>query len=182
MTVLSRRATTAFNRHNGTITDIISWSDPSPTNYTVENFFSIYNIMFALNTNSTVPIQTTVNYAFLYIIGSYLSSPSVSQIDVDSTISKVQQFLATSLILFTPINWPGVAPVTELTDMGKQAALGTQNIRVTPPQESFTDVLVGNCTIYSIWIYDWRICLVGMVPDRSYPYSPSSDSKSLALP
>jgi hypothetical protein len=179
MTVLSRRATTAFNRRNGTITDIISWSDPSPTNYTVDNFFSIYKIMFALDTNSTVPIQTTVNYDFLYIIGSYLSSPSVSQIDQDSTISKVQQFLATSLILFTPINWPGATP---LTDMGTQAALGTQNDRVTLLQESYTDGLVGDCTVYALWVYDWRVCLVGMVPCRSHPYSPSRYSKSLALP
>jgi hypothetical protein len=182
MTVLSRRATTAFNRRNGTITDIISWSDPSPTNYTVDNFFSIYKIMFALDSNSTVPIQTTVNYDFLYIIGSYLSSPSVSQIDEDSTISKVQQFLATSVILFTPINWPGATPATPLTDMGTQAALGTQNVRVTQLQESYSDVLVGDCTVYAVWVYGWRVCLVGMVPYRSRPYSPSRDSKSLPLP
>lgn len=179
MTVLSRRATTAFNRRNGTITDIISWSDPSPTNYTVDNFFTIYKIMFALDSNSTVPIQTTVNYDFLYIIGSYLSSPSVSQIDQDSTISKVQQFLATSLILFTPINWPGVAP---LTDMGTQAALGVQNVRVTLLQEPCVDVLAGDCSVYALRVYDWRVCLIGMVPYRSHPYSPSRNSKSLALP
>ena len=83
--------------------------------------------MFALDLNSTVPIQTTVNYNFLYIIGSYLSASSVSQIDEDSIISIVQQFLATSLLLFTPVSWPGAA---RLTDMGTQAALANGNVRV----------------------------------------------------
>jgi hypothetical protein len=129
MTISGRQATTAFDRRNGSITDLISLSDSSPTNYTAEDFFSVYDVMFALYTNSSVPITVTTNYDFILAIGSYFANPSVAQIDEDSTLSKVQQFLATSLLLFTPVSWPGVAP---LTDMGTQAALGIQNVRVEP--------------------------------------------------
>ena len=130
MTILSRRATTAFDRRNGTITDFINLSDPIPTNYTVDNFFAIYKVMFFLPLNATVPITATINYEFIAAIASFFADETVIQIDQDSNLSKMQQFLATSILTFNNQTWARPGPEW---DPGTQAALGTHSLRVWNP-------------------------------------------------
>lgn len=130
MTISSRRATTAFDRRNGTITEIMSLSDPTPTNYTVKDFFTFYDIMFYLNTSSPA-MFTSTNYDFILSIANYFQTPLTQQIDQESTISTLQQFLAASIVLFNPASWPGVTVAPLPDNMGKQAALGISSTRVT---------------------------------------------------
>jgi len=130
MTILSRRATTAFDRRNGTITDFIHLSDPTPTNYTVKNFFAIYEVMFYIPSNATVPITATINYEFIEAITSFFADDTVIQIDLDSNLSKMQQFLATSILIFNNQTWARPGPEWE---PGTQAALGTKSLRVYSP-------------------------------------------------
>src|SRR5271167_3938065 len=74
MTVTNRRASTVFDRFNATIIDIINFSDPTPTNYTAEDFFSLLDIVFAIN-QTEFWWPATTQYLFLLGIQSYLGNP-----------------------------------------------------------------------------------------------------------
>src|SRR5947207_11936288 len=49
MTISSRRASTVYSRSNFTIIDVINLSDPSPVDYSPEDFFSFYEVIFNID-------------------------------------------------------------------------------------------------------------------------------------
>jgi len=83
MTISERRATTTYDRSNLTIMDVVDLSPPIPTNYTAEDFFFFYDIIFATNQNqsnfSTTAIPTSYNGGFIHqsdAYGHYIWLPS----------------------------------------------------------------------------------------------------------
>jgi hypothetical protein len=127
MTVTSRRASTVFDRFNATIIDIINFSDPTPTNYTAEDFFSLYNIVFAIN-QTEIWWPATTQYIFLLAIQSYLgdTTPTQNGTGADDRLVRLQDFLATTIFVFNDGVYGGPTP-----DMGKTATLATPSYRVT---------------------------------------------------
>jgi hypothetical protein len=101
LTTLSRRASTVFDRFNFTITDVIGLSHPSPMSYTANDFFTFYEIVFAVNQSESNWPQT-VQYLFLLGISTYLGDPTSTQNGTGSAdrLSRLQEFLATPIFLF----------------------------------------------------------------------------------
>jgi hypothetical protein len=123
MTISERRASTVFDRSNFTITDIISLSDPKPTNYTAEDFFHFYGIVFAVDENQT-DYTSTIQFLFLYSIASFLIE-QVTESAVD--LARLRQFLATPLLIFNNGAYGGPT-----FDMGKSVSLAIPSYRVPP--------------------------------------------------
>jgi hypothetical protein len=126
MTISERRATTAFDRSNFTIIDVISISDPTPMNYTPEDFFLFYSYVLAVN-ESQPNYFTTVQYLFLTAIAAYLDEVD-PQLEAGAAVSNLHQFLATPLLIFNRIMYRGTTP-----NMGKSIALAIPSYRVFLP-------------------------------------------------
>src|SRR5436309_3423328 len=71
MTTSKRRASTVFGRTNYTILDVIDLSDPIPVNYTAEDFFTFYDVIFQFN-SSQPDFYLTTQFQFLLSISSFL--------------------------------------------------------------------------------------------------------------
>jgi hypothetical protein len=129
MTVTSRRATTVFDRFNATIVDILDFTDPIPTNYTAEDFFTFYDIIFKIDPSTNFWMKTT-QFLFLLGIQSYLefSTSTQNQTGADDRLSRLQEFLATPIFLFNNGVYGG--PVS---NVGKSAALAIPSYRVPLP-------------------------------------------------
>ena len=95
MTISERRASAVFNRFNFTITDVINLSDPVPTNYTGDDFFVFYEIIFAVDESNTDSFKST-QYLFLTSVASYLRDEVDTQLETgtDDRLSRLQEFLA----------------------------------------------------------------------------------------
>ena len=126
MTVSQRRASAVFDRFNFTITDIIDISDPIPTNYTADEFFMFFDIVFALNETDANWWKTT-QYLFLLGIQTYLGDPTSVQNGTgsDDRLSRLQEFMATPIFLFNNFVYGG-----PLEDMGTSATLAIPSYRV----------------------------------------------------
>ena len=126
MTVFQRYASPVFDRFNFTITDIIDFSPPIPTNYTADDFFTFFDIVFALNETDANWWKTT-QYLFLLGIQTYLGNPTSVQNGTgsDDRLSRLQEFMATPIFLFNNVVYGG--PVDGL---GKSATLAIPRYRV----------------------------------------------------
>ena len=126
MTVSERRASAVFDRFNFTITDIIDFSDPVPTNYTADDFFTFYDIVFALNETEDNWWKTTP-YLFILGIQSYLEDVSSVQNGTgsDDRLSRLQEFLATPIFIFNGFVYGG-----DVDGLGKSATLAIPSYRV----------------------------------------------------
>jgi hypothetical protein len=120
MTIYQRRGSTVFNRFNFTIMDIIKLSEAIPTNYTTNDFFTFFDIIFALN-QSDANYWETVQYSFLLAIQTYIGN-SRNRTDSDNLL---QEFMATPIVLFNNLMYGG--PVEGL---GKTATLAVPGYRV----------------------------------------------------
>jgi hypothetical protein len=126
MTVSQRRASAVFDRFNFTIIDIIDFSEPISTNYTAEDYFTFFDIVFALNETDANWWKTT-QYLFLLGIQTYLGNPTSVQNGTgsDDRLSRLQEFMATPIFLFNNFVYGG--PVEGL---GKSATLAIPGYRV----------------------------------------------------
>jgi hypothetical protein len=126
MTVSQRRASAVFDRFNFTITDILDLSDPVPTNYTADEFFMFFDIVFALNETDANWWKTT-QYLFLLGIQTYLGDPMPVQNGTgsDDRLSRLQEFMATPIFLFNNFVYGG-----PIEDMGTSATLAIPSYRV----------------------------------------------------
>jgi hypothetical protein len=127
MTVTNRRASTVFDRFNATIIDVLDLTDPTPTNYTAQDFFSLIDIVFAIN-QSEFWWPATTQYLFLLGIQTYLGNPTATQngTGADDRLVRLQEFLATPIFLFNNAVFGGPTP-----NMGNTATLATPSYRVT---------------------------------------------------
>jgi len=94
MTISRRRATTVFDRSNLTIVDILSISDPSPTDYTPDDFFVFYDILFSID--ETQPLyNATAQYLLLLTLASALNRDTWSSLGIGESDSllELQQLL-----------------------------------------------------------------------------------------
>lgn len=129
MTVTNRQATTVFDRFNASITDIFDFSDPIATNYTAEDFFTLYDIVFNVNT-SNFYWPVTTQYLFLVGIQTYLDTPTSTQngTGADDRLTRLQDFLVTPIFLFNNGVYGGPTP----SEAGKSVSLATPSYRVVP--------------------------------------------------
>jgi hypothetical protein len=127
MTISERRATTIFDRSNLTIMDVVDLSPPIPTNYTAEDFFFFYDIIFATNQNQS-NFSTTAQYLLLTTVASFINlTLTDTTFGFQATSSKLQQLLATPLLVYNYAEW-GPAPTT---NMGKSMGLAIPSYRVS---------------------------------------------------
>jgi len=146
MTISERRASTVFDRSNFTITEIISLSDPKPTNYTPEDFFHFYAIVFAVDENQA-NYTSTIQYLFLYSIASFLIE-QVTERAVD--LARLRQFLATPLLIFNNVEYGGPT-----FDMGKSVSLAIPSYRVPLTISNAQLIhLVHHCSVHLIFIHN----------------------------
>ena len=134
MTVTQRRATTIYSRSDFTIIDVIDLSDPSPVDYTPEEFFAFYEIIFNVDVNQT-NWEFSTQFSFLESVASLLT-------DVDETIQsgggniqlRLQGFLACPLAVF---NSAVLGPVNSelIGQMGKSLAFTSPSYRVFPNRD-----------------------------------------------
>jgi hypothetical protein len=132
MTVLSRRATTIFDRSNYTILEITDLTDPVPTSYSPADLFGFYDLL--LNVNETKQNwQYTTQFSLLFSLASYLHINQDNQLDSggESRQLQLQAFLATPFAVFNDASF--VLPDTVPDDpsiMGKQVGLAVPGYRV----------------------------------------------------
>jgi len=133
MTISQRTASTVFDRFNFTITDIINFSDATPTNYTANDFFTFYEIIFNVDQTRANWPQTT-QYMFLLGIATFLGSPTPTQNGTgsDDRMSRLQEFLSTPIFLFNNAMYGGPTPA-----LGKSVTLAVRSYRVFAPKLKF---------------------------------------------
>ena len=126
MTISKRRASTVFSRSNFTILDVINLSDPSPVNYTADNFFSFYEVLFKFFSSADI---TSTQFTFLLSISNYLLTNQGEQIDDGVGIRqlRLQEFLACPLVIFNNAYIEELMP-----DMGNSLSLAVPAYRVYP--------------------------------------------------
>jgi hypothetical protein len=173
LTISERRATTVFDRSNLTIIDILSISDPSSTNYTTDDFFTFYDILFAVN--ETEPFYNlTVQYSLVSILWAVINANSDGQNWFDigdvTPVSDLQQVLATIPLVFNSMFWQFPANFTVDLNLGKSIALAIPSYRVAPGPPLFCLPLVNHRTIFPLHLYSRRAAISGMVPRNTVVY------------
>jgi len=137
MAITRRRATTAFDRSNLTITDILDISEPIPTNYTANDFFIFYDILFSVN-QSEPYYDLTAQYLMMTALHSDINGDGrrINSFDIGllGSLLDLQQLLAAIPLLFNSMFWE--LPVALDVSMGKSVALAIPRYRVaTPPMK-----------------------------------------------
>jgi hypothetical protein len=156
LTISARNASTVFDRFNFTIIDIIDLSDPTPVTYGPEDFFTFYEIIFAVDQTQQNWWLTT-QYLFLLGISSALSTwaPENGTGSYDQ-LSRLEEFLATPIFLFNNGQYGGPTP-----GLDTSATLVTQSYRVLLTLNHLTEIL---CSWLSPRIPFIRFSLVGFSP------------------
>jgi len=132
MTISERRATTVFDRSNLTIIDILDIADPTPTNYTPNDFFVFYDILFSIN--ETEPFyNVTAQYLLLTALVSVLNNNPWGPLGIgnEGSMSELQQLLVLVPLIFNSIYWDFPFS-SENLNMGKSVALAIPTYRVSP--------------------------------------------------
>jgi len=177
MTISERRASTVFDRFNFTITDIIDFSPPTPTNYTAEDFFTFYDIIFNIDqTQANWPAST--QYMFLLAISIFLGTPTPTQngTGTDDRLSRLEEFLATPIFLFNNAMFTNDStPI----GMGKSATIAMRSYRVHSILRSTNEV--GHCAVYLIFFLCRRIHHPSLGFHRPHRSAPCSDAQYVIL-
>jgi hypothetical protein len=128
MTISQRRASTVYNRFNYTIEDITDLSDPTPMDYTPDDFFTFYPEILAVNQSQT-NWSSSVKYRFLLMISAFLQSYQDNQIEsgANPRLLKLYAFLATPIAIFNDA-WSS----RQTPDMGNTIAVADSSYRVSP--------------------------------------------------
>jgi hypothetical protein len=173
LTILERRATTVFDRSNLTIIDILSISDPTPTNYTTDDFFTFYDILFAVNETEAF-YKSTVQYSLVSILWAVINSNSDGQNWFDiggvTVVSDLQQVLATIPLVFNSMYWEFPPNFTVDLNLGKSIALAIPRYRVAPRPPLFCLSLVNHRTIFPLHLYSRWAAISCMVPRNTVVY------------
>jgi len=138
LTISERRATTVFDRSNLTIIDIHNISDPTPTNYTADDFFAFYDILFAVN--ETEPFyNVTTQYSLVTILWAIVNANGQNRFDIGNVtpVSSLQQLLATIPLVFNSMLWQFSESFPSNLNLGKSIALAIPTYRVATPLRYF---------------------------------------------
>ena len=104
MKVSMRRASTVFHCFNFTIIVVLNLSEPTLADYSPNDFFRFYEVLFAVDQSQNNWFATT-QYLFLTSVASYLRNDVDTQIATgsDDRLSKLQEFLAVPIVLFNNV-------------------------------------------------------------------------------
>src|SRR5205814_5551394 len=159
MTISQRRASTVFDRFNFTITDIIKFSDPTPTNYTAQEFFTLIDIVLGVPKNPY--LGQSIQYLFVLAIESYLGDPTDVQNGTgsDDRIARLQEFMATPVLLFNNAVYGGPT-----LDMGKTATLAIPSYQVISSSKyALANSSARHRPIHPLLLFCRRIYIIIMV-------------------
>jgi hypothetical protein len=128
MTVTKRRATTAFDRANSTIMDIIDMSDlKEPTNYGPEDFFPIFAKAFEIDENDINNVRT-IQFQFLSVLTSFLSLIGSEDQGNEEPYGGLRSLMSIPVMLYNNmvLGTSGNTP----SDIGKSATVAIPSYRV----------------------------------------------------
>lgn len=130
MTITKRRATTAFDRGNATILDIIDLPDyKEPTNYGPEDFFGIFSRTFFIDNDDINNIKT-IEFQFLNVLTSFLSIIGTEDQINEEAFHGLRSLMAVPVMLYNnAVLGDGPTP----TDLGKSATVAIPSYRVFHP-------------------------------------------------
>jgi hypothetical protein len=107
-----------------------------PTNYTTDDFFTFYDILFAVNETERF-YNLTVQYSLVSILWAIINPNSDGQNWFDigdvTPVSDLQQVLATIPLVFNSMFWQFPPNFTVDLKLGKSIALAIPRYRVPPP-------------------------------------------------
>ena len=168
MTISERRATTVFDRSNLTIVDIVDISEPTPTNYTPDDFFTFYDILFSVN-ETDPSYNVTPQFLLIRILVEDINANPLNWFDIGAAggVSKLQQLLTTIPLVFNSMYWQ--FPFSSNIIMGKSIALAVPRYRVATPM-LYRLSLVGHRALYILFLYCRGIVFPGMVPRNTGLY------------
>jgi hypothetical protein len=128
MTITKRRATTAFDRANATILDIIDLPDyKEPTNYGPEEFFGIFNRTFFIDNDDINNIKT-IEFQFLNVLTSFLSIVGTEVQINEEAFYALRSLMSIPVMLYNnAVLGDGPPPA----DLGKSATVAIPSYRVT---------------------------------------------------
>jgi hypothetical protein len=128
MTITKRRATTAFDRANATILDIIDLPDyKEPTNYGAEDFFGIFSRAFFIDNNDINNIKT-IEFQFLNVLTSFLSIIGRENQINEEAFHGLRSLMSIPIMLYNnAVLGDGPTP----TDLGKSATVAIRSYRVS---------------------------------------------------
>ena len=120
-----RRATTAFDRSNLTIMDVLDLGNEiTGTNYSADEFFQFYNQALSIDMNQTTSVQEN----FLVACWSYLSvAQEENQGPGESGLSILRSLLAVPVLQCNNLALGGPIP----DDLGRSISIANINYRVT---------------------------------------------------
>jgi hypothetical protein len=129
VTISERRATTAFDRSNLTIIDILEISNPAPTNYTPNDFFVFYDIIFGVDESEPF-YNLTAQYLLISQLDTNLT-PLENPFDLGSAgnVLSLRQVLTAVPLIFNNMYWSYPFPYD---NMGKSVALAIPGYKVGP--------------------------------------------------
>jgi hypothetical protein len=165
MTITKRVASAVFDRFNFTIMDVTGLSDPSPVDYSPQDFFGFYEAIFAVDPKLNESDWTlSTQYSFLLILTSFLESVKGTQINSGTGAQqlRLQEFLATPIALFNNAEIGALTP-----DMGNTLALAIPSYRVISVLTTL--IVVGPGASNTIPIHDRRTAFVTLVGRCSRP-------------
>ena len=127
MTISERRASTVFNRFNFTIMDVIDLSTPVPIDYTPDDFFLFYEVIFAAN-ESRADFLETIQYQFLTSVASFLRNniSTETETGADDRLSRLQELLSVPIVVFNNVVYGGPT-----SNMGKSVTLSVPSYQVS---------------------------------------------------
>jgi hypothetical protein len=161
MTISERRATTIFHRFNFTILDVVKMSDPTSVIYSPDDFFPLYEIIFAIDESQPNWFATT-QMLFLTSLTSYLRYDSDTESATGSVnrVSRLQQFMAVPMAVFNDVIYGvGLPP-----DMGTSASLAIPSYRVRPCLTKLN--VVNYRSVYALLLHGGRVRCLDMVFPR----------------
>jgi len=146
MSVYMRRASAVYDRYNYTVIDVLDMTEPVPANYTAEDFFGFFDVIFGIPFNTTGWSLST-QYRLLLHISSFVQENQDNQIVSGEGVrrAKLQSFLATPMAAFNDA-WQE-QNITE--GMGKTIALAGQSYRVLSIfHHSHDQLVIASPTMY----------------------------------
>jgi len=127
VTISERRATTVFDRSNLTIIDILEISNPVPTNYTPDDYFTFYDIVFGVDESEPF-YNLTAQYLLISQLDTNLT-PLENPFDLGlaGNVLSLQQVLIAVHLIFNNMYWSYPFPYD---NMGKRIALAVSSYQV----------------------------------------------------